>query len=678
MEQYPGDGATSRMSSAPRPEKARLRLDSKAMSEQALTSLAILTVNWDRGHDTIESFVPLVAECLRKNGDDPVSGVDLQQTVKTEFGLTIPLGALQAILKRCKKHGYVRQAQRVYTPVRKKLDKIEFAPTKSEALRRHGCLLEKLRSFAKERYDLDWSEEDADSALLGYLQENSIPVLVAATDGDPLPKPAKQSRRTRHVMSAFAGHLNEADPEGFTCLETVVKGHVLSTVLFYPDLGKVQARFEDLDVYCDTPFLLPAIGYSEEGVHLQCVELIELLRDLGAHLNCFHHTEEEVAGVLEAEAAKMRGSVVEPTTEYYTSRTFRLNEIEELLIKLPDAIRDLGIEIVDTPTWTEQPDEVALDEAIENEIHYTREKAREKDVMSLAATYRLRGGRWMGRFENAKAIFLTTNTSLARASSGFFRDVQGRGGIPVCMPVTMMTRLAWVKKPMVAPDLPRHMVIASSYAALNPSQTLWREYLEEIARRREKGEISDEEYHFLRSSREARQALMDETLGDEEAFSAGTLDEVLAHAKAQIQAEAKAETEAERAQKLVAQHEARTNLAFAEKIDRVHRDEVDKHARLAAAIVGWGLAALLGVAVIAGAIATIPGVPLLEVETLTWRIIIWGCLAAFLAISLFAVIIRHVPVLRIERAIAERVEQWWHDRGHRKLDELHAGEPTGE
>ena len=323
----------------------------------------------------IESFVPLEGECLRRDGNSPVSALELQQAVKTNFGLTIPIGALQVILTRCQRRGYVRRANNVYVPVRAQLDEIEFAPNQAEALRQHACLLDKLRTFAKERYDIDWSEEDADAALLGYLQENTLPVLAAATDGDPLPQPTRQSRRTKHVMSAFAGHLNAADPEGFTCLETVVKGHVLSTVLFYPDLGQLETRFQDLDVYCDTPFLLPAIGYSEEGIHIQCVELVELLSDLGANLKCFHHTMEEVAGVLEAEAARMRGTAVEPI-DYYTSRPFRLNEVEELIIKLPETIRALGIDIVDTPTWTEAPDEVALDEAIEGEIHYFREKVR--------------------------------------------------------------------------------------------------------------------------------------------------------------------------------------------------------------------------------------------------------------------------------------------------------------
>ena len=192
------------------------------MSDQTVTSLAVLTVNWDRGHDVIESFVPLVGECLRKDGDRPVSALKLQQAIKADFGLKIPIGALQSILARCHRRGYVRRANNVYLPVRKQLDTIEFAPNQAEALRQHGCLLDKICAFAKERYDLDWFEEEADAALLGYLQENTVPVLAAATEGDPLPRPERQSRRTKHVMSAFAGHLNEADPEGFRCLETVV------------------------------------------------------------------------------------------------------------------------------------------------------------------------------------------------------------------------------------------------------------------------------------------------------------------------------------------------------------------------------------------------------------------------------------------------------------------------
>jgi hypothetical protein len=651
------------------------------MNEQTLTSLAVLTVNWNRGQDALDSFVPLVADCVRTGGDQPVSLVELQKTVEKDGGIKIPSGALQAILGRCAHQGLVRRENNVYVPRRKKLDELDYGPVLAEALRQHRCLLDKLRAFAKERHGLDWSEQEADTNLLAWLQDGSLPVLVAATEGDPLPFVQRQSRKTKHVISSFAGHLGEADPTGFDCLETVVKGYILSGVLFYPDIGQFATRFEELDVYCDTPFLLRALGFSEEGLHIQCLDLIDLLRDLGANLKCFHHTREEVVGVLENEAGRLRPGVTnhEPV-DYSTSRNFTLTEVEEMILHIDDTLGKLDIEVVDTPTWTVKPDEVALDEEIQRHIDYTRPRAREKDVQSLAAIARLRGLRRMDKFETAKAIFVTTNTTLSRASSAFFRsDIEGRGAIPVCMPVEMMTRLAWVKKPMAAPNLPKHMVMAASYAALNPSAPLWREYLGEIGRRREKGELSDTDYHFLRSSQEARRALMDETFGEEQAFSAGTLDEVLTHAKASIQAEAKAETAIEREARLKAEALAETANRKVEGIERVHRDRVDRRGRRRGAVVGWGLAALVAIAFVVGVVATIPGIPLIEVKSV-WRYAIWACLGVFV-LSTVGTGLKGVTVLDIRRGISDRVEHWICARGHRKLDELHAeaiapSEPT--
>lgn len=185
------------------------------MSEQTLTSLAILTVNWDRGHDAIESFVPLVADCIRRHGDQPISRVDLQSMVRVEAGIKIPSGALEAILGRCAKHGLIKKKQKVYFPQPNKLAESDYAPNQAEALRRHSCLLGKLRSFANERYGLEWSEDDADSHLLTFLQQGSVPVLAAATEGDPLPRSNKEhSAKAKHVLSSFAQHVEEAGCRG--------------------------------------------------------------------------------------------------------------------------------------------------------------------------------------------------------------------------------------------------------------------------------------------------------------------------------------------------------------------------------------------------------------------------------------------------------------------------------
>ncbi|MGH9321424.1 MAG: hypothetical protein ACRD3V_16250, partial [Vicinamibacteria bacterium] len=403
---------------------------------------------------------------------------------------------------------------------------------------------------------------------------------------------------------------------------------------------------------------------------LACLDLLELLKELGATVRCFHHTEEETAGVLENKAASLRGKTVEqPDT--FMSEPFTLAEVEELLMTLPQKLKELGIEVIDTPTWTVEPDEAELADAIEEEVHYLRDRAREKDVMSLAAVYRLRNGRRMLRFEDARAVFLTTNTTLARAASSFFRDLESNGAVPLAMSLTMMSRLAWVKKPLAAPDLPAHLVRASAYAALNPSNALWRTYMEEADRRLAGGAISPDEYHFLRSSREAREALMDVTLGDEDAFTAGTLDEIRDHFRRTIQEEAKAETNVERAAKELAHKEARSARGQASGLVQVHREDAERKAMRVGSIASWSFAVVTLVAALVGLVATIPDSPLIGVGSITWRIVIWACVAVFLGLTAYAVLVKNVSVFDVRRMVASRVTAWDRERRFRKLDALH-------
>lgn len=639
------------------------------MSEQTLTSLAVLTVNWDRGHDLIQSFVPIVAECIRKQVDQPVGLIDLQEAVKSEAGIKIPSGALAAILRRCARDGLVQRKHKVYLPNREKLEEMDYPAARQEAIRSYTSLLAKLRRFAKTRYDLKWSSDEADEHLLAFLKEGSVPILAAATEGDPLPAGRGRNRKAKHVLSAFAGYLDETDAEGFTALEVVAKGFVLSGVLYYPDLGKLDMRLDELEVYCDTPFLLKALGFAERGLQVQAMDLIDLLKELGAKLRCFHHTREELTGVLESEAKNLRaGADGNLAFGYAISRRFRRDEIEEMIVTIDRTLSRIGVEVVDTPAWTEQLDEAELEAALERGVEYSRDQQRQKDMMSLAAIARLRQMRRVDSFECAKAIFVTTNMDVVRASSKFFHEIEGAGSIPVCLPVGTMTRLAWVKRPLSAPELPKHMLIASSYASLNPSRRLWQRYLEALERRREKGDLSNEEYQFLRSSREARQALMDKTLGEEAAFSAGTVDEVLAQAKEAIRAEAEVETK--KARQELAQQVQRN-----EQIEAAHRAGVDRRAELLGKVAGLGAAAISTLALLIGALCTIPGVPLLSVEDDVLRLSIWICLGIFVAATLYALLARDATISTMRNHLSNWVQERWARRGHARLDALHSTSP---
>lgn len=68
------------------------------MPESVITSLAILKVNWDRGRDYIDLFIPLVADCLRRSPAAEVSLTDVQVCMREQSGLKVPQAALVTIL----------------------------------------------------------------------------------------------------------------------------------------------------------------------------------------------------------------------------------------------------------------------------------------------------------------------------------------------------------------------------------------------------------------------------------------------------------------------------------------------------------------------------------------------------------------------------------------------------
>ena len=83
---------------------------------------------------------------------------------------------------------------------------------------------------------------------------------------------------------------------GFICLETLVKRYIRPSVLFYPDIGQFEARFDGPNVLLRHAIHPARARLAEEGLHVRCLDLVELLRELGSNLKCFHHIREESSG----------------------------------------------------------------------------------------------------------------------------------------------------------------------------------------------------------------------------------------------------------------------------------------------------------------------------------------------------------------------------------------------
>jgi hypothetical protein len=157
--------------------------------------------------------------------------------------------------------------------------------------------------------------------------------------------------------------------------------------------------------------------------------------------------------------------------------------------------------------------------------------------------------------ENSKAIFVTTNNGLAKATRSFFQNDGTPGAVALCISDYALGNLLWLKNPTKAPDLPRRRLIADAMAAMEPPEALWNKYLVEIARLDQRGEVSPDDYLLLRHSVAAKATLMDLTIGDPAAFSQGTVAEVLEIAKRNVRADTEQQLEKERSRRIEAEGE---------------------------------------------------------------------------------------------------------------------------
>jgi hypothetical protein len=169
------------------------------------------------------------------------------------------------------------------------------------------------------------------------------------------------------------------------------------------------------------------------------------------------------------------------------------------------------------------------------QVGYTNQNALWRDVSSISSVTRLRGSDKSQVVEECRAVFLTTNSALSRVAKDFTEKGGESDIVPPVLTDHALTNLLWLKMPMQAPDLTRKRIIAACYAATEPDQELWNKYLREIDKLKTDQSVTTDDYFLLRHSLQARAALMDATLGDDEAFATGTVQEILALVREDIQ-----------------------------------------------------------------------------------------------------------------------------------------------
>jgi hypothetical protein len=153
----------------------------------------------------------------------------------------------------------------------------------------------------------------------------------------------------------------------------------------------------------------------------------------------------------------------------------------------------------------------------------------DRDIKSIAAVHKLRRGSTPLVVSQSGHIFVTTNSSLAYASrrfelgAGYTPDT-----IPVCMTDVFLGTILWLQSPAVVATLNETRLVAQCAAVMRLDNEILKKIVKVAERLKASGRVTEDQYYLLRASSTIHEMLAERTLGDAEAFSAKTVDEVFA------------------------------------------------------------------------------------------------------------------------------------------------------
>ena len=647
------------------------------MQSRTLIGLALLKSNWDQQQRSyLDNFVPFLAECMRQSEKTAFSALELTLAVDEKFGIHLPEPVAWSILGKAARTGLGRREGQLFHVDRSRLRAFDLTTRSTTAQREQSSLVASFKNFVSEQFDRELNDDDALLTLHAYVDKYSMPILSSIVRGTAMPSEVKQESSSldlNYICSAFVMSAYRDNPQMFSHIENLVKGSMLSSVVYLSSPGDPRKPFTDTKLYLDTPLLLAALGYHGEEEERSVNETLGLGFSLGARLVTFEETVNETRGILQGCASQISIRGTGRVEKYFRSMGYRPSDIQLFVSGLEKNIQSRRIQIVARPDHVTKltVDESVLEATLREFIPTYSQGALMHDLNALTAIHRLRRGGTSYDIESCKAIFVTSNGPLINASRRYF-EIEYPNSFPIAIGNYELTTLLWLKRPLERPDLPEKQIVADCYAALEPGNTLWLRFLEEAERLQKRGAINEDDYFILRYELESRNILMQETLGDAKRLSPDVVEDILERSKNAMskpildkldEANQAYETEAEKVESIsVELAETRIKLqAASQELASHRRSATAKRERITLRAVQIGrnvrkvATAVLIVIVVAGAWLALPvWIPFGQdkiSDSLKWP------LGAVAVTSVILLVIFHFTKWK-PRTIGQKLESW--------------------
>lgn len=518
------------------------------MIDNTLLGYSVLNTLNEQGKDIIDTYIPLCCYCIEKySGSETITKELLKQWLDTEYGLSnVTLGAAESFLRRMSGKYLIRE-----NGTYKKIDNAvtrEAEKTIDNGLEMAmNSLCDEIEKYAKKQYEKDYTHEEIENGIVLFLDKSAKDIILDAnnlhkelerqkekSDGD------KPSNTLQYIISSFILEAYNKQNTSVVLIEQLAKGHAIASIIAFDNLQQCVGNMNNVMIAIDAPILFNLLELNGEPNKDLTTELIENLKNRGSKLLIFDQHYNEVINTLQDAIGRLT------THQYHYEKSSRVLKyairnqlsasfIQTKLAQVDDILKRYEIEISSAPSlnYHINIDEQKLTTDIETQYLHDRvnieqfEKERiATDVDVISHVFHLRGMTKATTLKNCKAILLTNNQVLARASRN--KDITVvMHDIPVCCTDIFLSTILWVNFPKENNNLNKKVLLSHCYANTVLSDAILRKFYNEVKILNEQNYITQDQVLQICSSRLAISLLGKKTMNDEELYTDYTTDEII-------------------------------------------------------------------------------------------------------------------------------------------------------
>lgn len=468
-----------------------------------LVNLALLeAMKGSKIVDEIDVFVPYLVLAICKIETEVFDIQDIKIKFIEEFSISPPISALQVILTRAKKQGYVKLTNHQYFKVPGKLFEIE-----DNSRRKRGeleaslfALISEFKDFAFTKHHKTIEDQEAQSFLYDYIT-NNISAFIDTLAGNLLKLNTKIKNKD-YLTASFIAYLNKEKPSTIIYLDILVKGILLANYISLADKVTTKSSFTNISVYLDTPLILGLMGFSGPLYNQTIQDFINLLRHLNINIYVFELTIDEIEKIFGAWILSFK-------TKRYTKfnpKTLELLrakgydhvslETEKSMLETRLGNLNIGIKRNFKIDKKYQCNEVALEKelikaGLNNDLRH--------DITCVSRIYNSRANKKINTFASNFSIFVTLNPILERSVNEFFKNDEAyTKTIPVVATEKWLATVLWLKKPNLFSNLPRNLLLTHAYSTIYSDDKFWNSFLRRLGDLTKRGDISDNDFILVR------------------------------------------------------------------------------------------------------------------------------------------------------------------------------------